>query len=370
MSKSNETTPNVPTLRFYKNGFPWKKKRLKDFCVINPRTEDLDEEFVYIDLESVSKGVLLSENIISKDGAPSRAQRVLENNDILFQCVRPYQMNNLFFRGLHNHLQYVASTGYAQIRTKEYPPFVYHLLHSPNFNKNVMLRCTGSSYPAIASGDLEDIETFICDKEEQQKIGLFLDAIDHRIAVQNKIISKYESLIKGLCYRLCGSDKTCKLSDLVSCNTSVLQENEINDNGLYPVWGASGIVGYLDSFQFGKDAILVLKDGSKVGKVQFAAGKYSVVGTSVVLIPKSAEDAKYLYFSILTIDFDKYKVGSGIPHIYFKDYSTEQIYFPDKERREKIVKLLNGYERKMNIEKEMLSALQRQKAFLLKTMFI
>lgn len=150
----------------------------------------------------------------------------------------------------------------------------------------------------------------------------------------------------------------------------MLQENEINDNGLYPVWGASGIVGYLDSFQFGKDAILVLKDGSKVGKVQFAAGKYSVVGTSVVLIPKSAEDAKYLYFSILTIDFDKYKVGSGIPHIYFKDYSTEQIYFPDKERREKIVKLLNGYERKMNIEKEMLSALQRQKAFLLKTMFI
>ena len=204
-------------MRFYKNGFPWKKKRLKDFCVINPRTEDLDEEFVYIDLESVSKGVLLNENIISKDGAPSRAQRVLENNDILFQCVRPYQMNNLFFRGLHNHLQYVASTGYAQIRTKEYPPFVYHLLHSPNFNKNVMLRCTGSSYPAIASGDLEDIETFICDKEEQQKIGLFLDAIDHRIAVQNKIIKGRKSLILSLVFRtFC--DVLTIISDFASGN--------------------------------------------------------------------------------------------------------------------------------------------------------
>ena len=185
-------------MRFDKNGFPWKEKCLKDFCVINPRTEDLDEEFVYIDLESVSKGLLLSENIISKVGAPSRAQRVLKDNDILFQCVRPYQMNNLFCRGLKKDFQYVASTGYAQIRTNEFPPFVYHLLHSPSFNKNVMLRCTGSSYPAIASSDLEDIETFICDKEEQQKIGLFLDAIDHRITVQNKIISKYESLIKGL----------------------------------------------------------------------------------------------------------------------------------------------------------------------------
>ena len=126
----------------------------------------------------------------------------------------------------------------------------------------------------------------------------------------------------------------------------------------------------MPNYQFDKDAILILKDGSKVGKVQFADGKYSVVGTSVALIPKSDEDAKYLYFSILTINFDKYKVGSGIPHIYFKDYSGEKIYYPANEQRATIVKLLGGYESKLNIEKEMLSALQIQKAFLLKSMFI
>ena len=187
----------VPTLRF-SNKTIWEKKRIKDFCEVNPKTEELEDEFIYIDLESVSKGCLLSKNIISKTNAPSRAQRVLKNNDILFQCVRPYQMNNLLFNAENADFQYVASTGYAQIRTQENSSFVYQLLHSPKFNKEVMLRCTGSSYPAISSSDLEDIEVYICGVEEQQKIGYFLDLIDRRIAVQNKIIKHRKSLIFSL----------------------------------------------------------------------------------------------------------------------------------------------------------------------------
>ena len=182
-------------MRFSESNKIWRKKRLKDFCEINPKTEELDEKFAYIDLESVCKGQLLIENIIEKETAPSRAQRVLHDNDILFQCVRPYQRNNLFFASKPIDLQYVASTGYAQIRTNECASFIYHLLHTPNFNKDVMLRCTGSSYPAISSGDLAEIAVYICDIDEQERIGNFLDLVDRRIQVQNKIIKHRKSLI-------------------------------------------------------------------------------------------------------------------------------------------------------------------------------
>lgn len=162
------------------------------------------------------------------------------------------------------------------------------------------------------------------------------------------------------------------LSDLVKCKTSTLQENEVaaSCEGEYKVFGASGIIATIGNYQFDKNAVLVLKDGSKAGKIQYASGKYSVIGTSVVLIPNDSNDAKYLYFAMLSIDFEKYKVGSGIPHIYFKDYSAERIYYPDCAQREKISKTLDAYETKVEIEKEMLSALLKQKAFLLKTMFI
>lgn len=208
--------------------------------------------------------------------------------------------------------------------------------------------------------------------QEQKKIAAFLNLIAKRIEVQNKIISKYESLIKGLCDRIFRGSKSMYLSDLVKCETSTLQENEVaaSCEGEYKVFGASGIIATIGNYQFDKNAVLVLKDGSKAGKIQYASGKYSVIGTSVVLIPKDFNDARYLYFAMLSIDFEKYKVGSGIPHIYFKDYSAERIYYPDCAQREKISKALDAYETKVEIEKEMLSALQKQKAFLLKTMFI
>lgn len=167
-------------------------------------------------------------------------------------------------------------------------------------------------------------------------------------------------------------NKSVSLSDLVKCKTSALQENMVSTchRGEYKVLGASGAIAAIDTYQFEESGILVLKDGSKAGKIQFAEGKYSVIGTSVVLIPNEACDARYLYFAMSSIDFEKYKVGSGIPHIYFKDYSNERIYYPEKSLRKRITEALDAYDIKLGIEKEMLSALQKQKAFLIKSMFI
>lgn len=68
----------------------WVVKKLNDVSNINPKTGDLPENFIYIDLDSVNKGILTKYNQINKVDAPSRAQRCLDVNDILFQTVRPY----------------------------------------------------------------------------------------------------------------------------------------------------------------------------------------------------------------------------------------------------------------------------------------
>jgi type I restriction enzyme S subunit len=70
---------------------------LAEVSKINPTNRNLPDSFVYIDLDSVENGILRKENLINLTGAPSRAQRLLEKNDILYQTVRPYQKNNLFF---------------------------------------------------------------------------------------------------------------------------------------------------------------------------------------------------------------------------------------------------------------------------------
>ena len=73
-----------PKLRFMEFNSDWNNTTLRNIAIINPKNENLPDKFIYIDLESVNKGILSQEKIISKTEAPSRAQRTIKKNDILF----------------------------------------------------------------------------------------------------------------------------------------------------------------------------------------------------------------------------------------------------------------------------------------------
>ncbi|MCU4492809.1 restriction endonuclease subunit S [Acinetobacter guillouiae] len=173
----------------------WDQKELKEVAQINPKAKKLPENFIYIDLESVEKGQLLFEKNITLSEAPSRAQRLLAKGDVLFQMVRPYQQNNYYF---NLDGQYVASTGYAQIRTELNSKFIYYAIHEKEFLDEVMNRCTGTSYPAINSSDLSTIEIGIPCLEEQMKISNFLSAIDQKIEKVTQQIEGTKQWKKGL----------------------------------------------------------------------------------------------------------------------------------------------------------------------------
>ena len=173
----------------------WEEKKLKDVVEINPKAKKLPENFIYIDLESVEKGQLLLQKNIKLKDAPSRAQRLLAKGDVLFQMVRPYQQNNYYF---NLNGEYVASTGYAQIRTKLDSKFIYYALHEKIFLDEVMNRCTGTSYPAINSSDLSLIEILVPYLEEQTKIANFLSAIDQKIEVVAQQVEQAKVWKKGL----------------------------------------------------------------------------------------------------------------------------------------------------------------------------
>lgn len=144
---------------------------------------------------------MLDDKIVEAENAPSRAQRLLMPNDIIFQTVRPYQQNNYFY-ATERDLPTIASTGYAVIRTKQDPKFVYSLIHTQRFLTPVMQRCTGSSYPAVTGTDLEDIPTWMPCLEEQKRIGALLDLIGKKIDAQTKIIETLKKYKRGLLDRV------------------------------------------------------------------------------------------------------------------------------------------------------------------------
>ena len=373
--KSDKTTPNVPTLRFKQYHCPWSTYHLSDIAeVVGGGTPDTtvpslwngDIQWFTPTEVGRQKYVSKSARTITQLGLQKSSAKKLPAGSILLSSRATIGECSIAQR------ECTTNQGFQNLIPKNDTnnEFLYYLAQTKKHH--FIKYASGSTFLEISNSEIRKTKCTVPGTEEQTQIAAFLSALDDRISVQNKIISKYETLIKGLCDMIFRHNKSVSLSDLVKCKTSALQENTVSTchRGEYKVLGASGAIAAIDTYQFEESGILVLKDGSKAGKIQFAQGKYSVVGTSVVLIPNEACDARYLYFAMSSIDFEKYKVGSGIPHIYFKDYSNERIYYPDKALRKKITKTLDFYESMVEIERKMLSAMQKQKAFLLQSMFI
>ena len=194
----------VPKLRFteFREAEGWSEKPLQAVAKINPANDGLPKFFVYIDLESVESGELKVKTRISKIGAPSRAQRLIKSGDIVYQVVRPYQRNNLLC-DFDDDEDYVASTGYAQLRAIGSNHFLYQSIHTDSFVGKVIEKCTGSNYPAINSSDLGGIELPLPPTlAEQQKIADCLSSLDELIAAQARKVDVLKTHKKGLMQQL------------------------------------------------------------------------------------------------------------------------------------------------------------------------
>ena len=193
----NENENLVPKRRFkeFTNTGTWEERKLKDIAQFNLKTV-LPDEFEYVDLESVVGTEMISHRTESKDQAPSRAQRLAQKGDVFYQTVRPYQMNNYLYDLPYDN--YVFSTGYAQMRPNIDSYFLLNSVQNKQFVQHVLDRSTGTSYPAINSSDLSNIEIHVPSKlSEQQKIGAFFQSIDDTITLHQRKLDLLKEQKKG-----------------------------------------------------------------------------------------------------------------------------------------------------------------------------
>jgi len=124
-----------------------------------------------------------------------------------------------------------------------------------------------------------------------------------------------------------------------SSNVSI--KKIIDEDGDYPIYGAKGFIKNVSFYHQDKKYISIIKDGAGIGRIEFRDAFSSVIGTLQYLIPNPEIDIKYLYYFLSGINFKKYSRGAAIPHIYFKDYSNEEILIPPLPVQKQIVAKLD-----------------------------
>ena len=249
--------------------------------------------------------------------------------------------------------------------------FVYFRLSTSSYDNEMKKLVGASGQPKFNKTDLKKVSLFMPSLIEQKRIAYFLALLEERIATQNKIIDKLQSLIKGIAQKIVRSNKpNVRLYECVECSSSTQQESEVCEQGAYPVYGANGIVGYLDDYNTEGEAVYIIKDGSGVGTVSYVTGKCSATGTLNTLQAKDGYSLQYLYYLLKVFNFEPYKTGMAIPHIYFKDYGKAKVFCPSYTEQLQYARLLSAIDSKLSVEKNTLRNLSLQKQYLLRQMFI
>ena len=132
-----------------------------------------------------------------------------------------------------------------------------------------------------------------------------------------------------------------RLNEICTKGKSTLRQKDLPNDGHYPVYGASGVVGGMAEYQNAIPYVAIVKDGAGVGRVYACEAKSSVLGTMQALVPNERTERDYLFHLLRSLKLGEGFSGSTIPHIYFKDYGKRVVPFPDLAEQKDIAKQLN-----------------------------
>ena len=136
-----------------------------------------------------------------------------------------------------------------------------------------------------------------------------------------------------------------RLEDVCERGSSNLRQADVaGRSGDYPIYGASGYIGNVDFYHQELPYVAIVKDGAGIGRTVLLPAKSSVIGTMQYLLPKKNVLPEYLCYVVRYMHLEKYFSGATIPHIYFRDYKSEEFNLVPVDYQEEIVATLGKIE--------------------------
>lgn len=398
--KSDKTTPNVPTLRFKKYDTNWNRKRLSDYVkkITQKNSNNIIKNVI---CNSAQNGLIPQLDFFDKEIANDEntvGYYIINNGDFVYNPRKslnaPYGPVNMYKyekAGIVSPLYLCFSVDESINKS-----FLLQRFKSPCWYRYIYLNGdSGARHDRVSIKDDVFLSQPISlpSAEEQTDIAVFLEKIDERIEIQNKIISKYETLIKGIYHDFFSkpADYAIKIKDLIikgkaggTPSSTVAQYY----NGDIPFLSIS------DMTKQGKYVSYTEKHISKSGIENSSAwivpsnslifSMYASVGlvcintvplaTSQAMFSMVLKDHKMIEYIYYYLNFFREaKIHRHIETGTQSNINAEtvrNIDIPFQSNHLKLVETLNSIEKRLNNEKDMLSLLLDLKAYLLSKLFI
>ena len=397
---------NVPALRFPEFTEEWEKCKFGEIATgfdygMNAAAKPYDGQNKYIRITDIDEtsSTYNNEDVVSPDGTLSENYMVNER-DILLARTGASTGKSYLYRKSDGKLYFAGFLIRANV-AEHNPYFVFSQLHTHRYWRWVSIMSARSGQPGINSQEYASFPIFTTTLIEENKISTLLSLIDERIATQNKIIEKYESLIQAMCDTLIGK-KTQQV--MLSFNDFGESYSGLSGKSAEDFGEGSPYITYMNVYQ---NQIIDITDIGlvKINKteqqslVQYGDILFTLssetpeeVGMGAVYLgetyplylnsfcfgihitDKSKIFPPFLAYYVSSESFRKavFPLAQGSTRFNLQkgDFLKKVFPFPAIEQQRKIYSILKTYSDKLNIEKQMIKLLCCQKQYLLRQLFI
>lgn len=373
----------VPTLRFKQYDDKWTICNLSDIAIVvgggTPDTTDSllwNGNIQWFTPTEVghSKYVSKSVRTISQLGLQKSSAKMLPKGSILLSS-----RATVGECSIAKH-ECTTNQGFQSLIPKKgiNNEFLYYLTQTKK--KHFIKYASGSTFLEISNSEIKKTKCAVPYIDEQAKIAELLSLLDEKIETQNKIISKYESLIKGIREKIAnGRWKWVKLDRLIEEGIVKLNRGNIipkhskDTMYQYPVYSSStqnnGLMGYNDTYMFDKELITWSIDG---GGNFFYRKKHKFNVTNVCGIMQVDESiyANRFIVEMLIYQHSRMKFdyqSKAHPSVISSLYSLPVIPLSQQKY---YCRMFMAMDEKFQTEQIYLYKLKEQKKYLLSKMFI
>ena len=360
---------NVPPLRFPEFTKEWEEHALAEYLDfkngLNPDVKRIGRGLPFISvMDILADGTINYDSIRGKVEATEREIEnfSVEKGDILFQrsseTLEDVGRANVY---MDNRTAVYGGFVIRGRKIGDYNPlFFKYLLSTPLARKRTCRMGAGAQHFNIGQDGLSKISLCFPLMEEQNKIARLLSLIDERIATQNKIIDKLQSLIKGLrvcCMQRNGSNNVY-LSEIAQIyQPQTISSAELTEDG-FLVYGANGIIGKYKDYNHKTEQICITCRGNTCGMVNYTKPMSWITGNAMVINTDKYQDKvykKYLYHYLSAYNFNSIISGSGQPQIVRTPLEKLKITLPTISEQKQKAMILDKVQDKIEINHNILN---------------
>ena len=163
--------------------------------------------------------------------------------------------------------------------------------------------------------------------------------------------------------------KSCKLGDVIKVldykRVPLSSKERATRKGVYPYYGAQGIIDYLDDFIFDGEYLLIAEDGEnlksqKQNVAQIARGKYWVNNHAHVVESDGKCDIRYICYMLNSMDLSGYITGSAQPKLNQANLLAIKLSLPELAIQKRIADILSTFDDKINLNNRINHNLEKQ----------